>query len=287
MIRYDTIETPPLTQHLRVCTSYYDLIDLAKSPCEMTDENRSSKKKGQKDWYGTESLDEALDLAENGYEEGLQAAKMLKDRIDAILKSETYERKYFHDVVGGSVSLPDYVLGVPDHMMNYDIALERHLGKTIEIVAEMGMNCGISTQSIELRGAALLAVIDALENQGFRVDVTITETVGNHGNLRMCYRVPLKNGDRSLSPSMISFAITHPAWLRRILFSVEEHEPIDIRNRFGFGYDTPHGGYGRPENPSPNFLEGKLFFGGDTAFKDIDQAVKWVSNILNQYKGAQ
>ena len=74
------------------------------------------------------------------------------------------------------------------------------------------------------RGAAILSVIDEMENRGTRVELWAVSRSSTDGNDRTGtnFRVKIKDASEQWSPSSVAFALCHTAYNRRLMFRIAE-----------------------------------------------------------------
>ena len=90
------------------------------------------------------------------------------------------------------------------------------------------------------RGCAIVALTDALESAGCRVKITLTEKYEGGGETH-CMRFMVKDYQDRLDIDQLIFTAAHPAFLRRIIFALQE------RSEFASARLVTQGGYGRPQ----------------------------------------
>jgi len=122
------------------------------------------------------------------------------------------------------------------------VASTRHAkGRVVRVLVNISAASEVSPEAIKRRGAAVLALVDMLQNRGLRVEVLGTFTNVKAGVLE--YRWTVKAANANASLATLAFGLAHPSMLRRIVFSMMECEPAQIRQAFnirqGGGYGTP------------------------------------------------
>jgi hypothetical protein len=100
-------------------------------------------------------------------------------------------------------------------------------------------SASVSSQAIKRRGAAILALVDMLQTRGLRVEILGCFTSQEFGTLE--YRWTVKAATANTPLACLAFGLAHPSMLRRVLFSLMECEPENVRSCFDVG-----SGYGQP-----------------------------------------
>ena len=102
----------------------------------------------------------------------------------------------------------------------------------------------VSSERIMQRGGALYAAIEALRTEGYSLGLTMVDsTKNNYFSHYTEYQIPVVQPGEYLDIDTAAFCLAHPAFLRRGVFALNEHEPNDIRYAMGF---MVGGGYGEP-----------------------------------------
>ena len=100
----------------------------------------------------------------------------IKDQITEELISIYPKDEILWDVTGEQVDSGTFLTGEPECFMIFNKTVGEGLG-IVNILCNAAASCGIPTELIENRGAALLSLIDVLEDLGFRVRVTLGQAV--------------------------------------------------------------------------------------------------------------
>jgi hypothetical protein len=125
----------------------------------------------------------------------------------------------------------------------------------------------------------VLTAVEALRSAGVPSEVWATFTVmSKHTGNVMTTRVLIQETGRPLDIDRLAFWVVHPAALRRVMFSVWEHEKPEVRDEFGYRRD---GGYGMP-----------TWFAGTTDFDEVApanaaEATEWLRKVLLRRLGVE
>lgn len=175
-------------------------------------------------WSGGLSYDAAMQAAVVGVPELTKRVTAFVNKIDADQYLTDAPRLFRPAVVGPLVSVPAYLAGLPDCMLDQSAPIASAQGP-VTICINRATSGGISTSVIERIGAAVCAL--ALTLQRTRpVEIVIASTLGNGNNSRHGYVPVINLGVSPFDADTLAFAMAHPSLLR-VLF---------------FQYSTVHGG---------------------------------------------
>ncbi len=182
---------------------------------------------------GNVTFEQALLLAEYGWPEGRDhmsevSTDMAPENIEVaeFVKIQT-------DVAGAYPIVPLAVAGEPAHMASVTVSECAH--KIVRCEVSVVHHHGIEADSIMFNGAAVCSYVDALEAAGWQVEIWAKGSlVAKHTlNVSIC----VKRASEYLDIDRVSFALAHPAMLRRLLFrTTEQHRKLYETHRSGYGY---------------------------------------------------
>lgn len=189
---------------------------------------RASRERGDRTFYQTHSFDEAVKLSETGWAEG--AAEVLRKRasldsyVEQVVASHSTQVSY--DYTGDYVDVGRFLSGEPE-CFGTVYEGESSRGPIVRLVANGAVSCGVSTESIFARGAAILAAVDIIEATGRRVELTLAfgaeESWGDpKPNLEVF--VPIKSAHQQVDADRLAFALCHASSFRRLGFSIWEQQ---------------------------------------------------------------
>jgi hypothetical protein len=172
-----------------------------------------------KEFTGSASWEEALDLSRKGWKEIRPSVDAMVDSLDAKIAPALQPAfiNYF-DVSGGMVDVGRYLNGEPECMIETHLIETAKPGRVVGILVNGDFNGGTQGREIQKRGAAIVALIHTLEKMqhSTEIDVEISSLEGLTTVIR------LKNADDVLDIDSLMFAIAHPSALRRIYFAYLE-----------------------------------------------------------------
>jgi len=187
---------------------------------------------------------DALALAADGGYWADGAERMVQGVADAAALRENYAQPMIHnDVAGFAPDVPAYLAGIPDCMMSYEPG-DMTTAATPTVTIGVGTcSYGVSTQSIENRGIAILSLIDSLESIGYRVQLDyVGDNIDGPKSSLKRIRVILKRAGDHWNPGSVAFALCHPAMLRRLTVGLLERD-VDSVARTTCGYGIGDDGY--------------------------------------------
>lgn len=192
-------------------------------------------------WAGA-SFNEALSLAQNGWQDAVEQSADLLGRINTDLgesHATTFQATY--DVAGSEVDIARFLSGEPECMIESVPLKVMRTGRVIKLLVPGSISASVHQDTILRRGAAVMALVDAFSRAQHPVEVWLGFAVhGSDSRNRNLYMIQVQESDQPLNMGRIMFALAHPSSLRQICFAVNEGEPDDMRKRFNYGM----GGYG-------------------------------------------
>jgi hypothetical protein len=217
------------------------------------------------EWYGTPSMDVALDMLRHGWDAGT-------DRLKALTDSFAYAADqvpgWVNDVAGSRPCVPSYVSGAPDCMLQrIDVDTTR---PRVRLVVQINYHCGIKPDAVARYAAAVAIAVERLVADGHDVEVlTVDRTHGCRGYLTPFVVMPFGT---PLDLSRLAFAV-HPSFFRRIVFAVREMDgelDTEVRSRSG--------GYGMPTECTAHDVRAAF---PHTADDVVTVVLPWVQEIAN------
>lgn len=199
---------------------------------ERADDSRESRRIGRDEFSGVGSFDAARKLASEGWPEGrlrvTRFSASIGDRVRSRMRRTEYEAAEYGPIfdIGAFLADDPYMMLRP---FETD-ALSTGRGAIVKVVASLGARADVTHAVYTMRGAAVVALVDALESTGRRVDLVGTySATRSYGDGRLDVAVQLKRPDQMLNADVLSFALAHPASLRRIGFAIRENAPTALR----------------------------------------------------------
>jgi hypothetical protein len=215
-------------------------VDIAGKPI---DKSLFTDEQGAFAWNGNVTMGEARDLVRKGWNE----RPNLSTFAEKILASgETCSHVETENSVAGA--FPDigaYLTGNPESMVQF---MEKPAPRILTVAFDIAALSNITPMQMFRRGAIAVATVETLTRAGYGVKlVAVAAKTGYSKSTQksISYSVTIKESTSLLDMDSLTFWACHPASQRRIMFSIQEHEPKGIRNEFkfqsggGFGFSCP------------------------------------------------
>ena len=241
------------TMHFRQLDSIGEMVDAMQHAPEQQKQSglrAASLEIDEWRWSDTKTMDEALELARYGWEEGRQHLRQAVGRIalDQLVGRRPIVESRL-DFAGDEVDIGAYLHGEPEHMVDYQVRQDTH-GKQAMMYVNASVASRVSSERIMQRGGALYAAIEALRTEGYSLGLTMVDSTKNNRFSHYTeYQIPVVQPGEYLDIDTAAFCLAHPAFLRRGVFALNEHESNDIRYAMGF---MVGGGYGEPTRMASN-----------------------------------
>ena len=235
--------------------TFNDIVDYAdralKGDTNCIPERRQSRTNGATQHWDYESgFKGAVELARTGWALGRERVEeqAMRFRDDVVRDhAETFARPAtVRAFAGPMVNVGRYIAGVPDAMLTRKRTEME--SPVVDILCNVAASGSIGAETYFTRGAAIAALADLLELTGRRVrvrTVMATQTTGN-GTHSINIYTTIKNPGDPLQLDALAFTLAHPAFMRRLGFSIMEQAPKKVRAAIGIG-DCGYG-YGTPTN---------------------------------------
>jgi hypothetical protein len=184
---------------------------------------------------GTKDMPEALNLAFEGWPDGIKKVAELREKI--LFARPQAPRLVKHDVAGSLPNVPRLLAGNPLHMKRIEIADSRR-APIITLMADMAVNCDCEAEYITRRAATIAALCDLIEEEGYRAHVvscafTMNSIAKKFGAVvATTCKEPYDYAD----VGRLSFGVGHSAFFRRLMFAVWKGDKDCAPLGEGLGY---------------------------------------------------
>lgn len=205
--------------------SFEAFVAQAKVVPAITDSHCSRSKDVDRKWAGTDTFEQAVELATKGWAEGAERALGMRASIDSAVREIVAARQsqYAWDVTGDVVDVGKYLGGEPECFLTTVDDGESSTGKVVRLVANLAASGAVSTDSLFARGAVILAAVDIMESLGRRVELWIAHGSRGSGSVGVFQQfVQIKPAHQPLDPDRVAYCLCHASCLRRLAFSVME-----------------------------------------------------------------
>lgn len=211
-----------------------------------------------KNWMGTETWEDAKNLAVNGWPEGLERVRKLTAPLYDRVSNRVLKPQPYFDVEGMSVDMTRLMEGDPECVLNFRNSEETAdaSGKHVHIMVNVFITSGFSAEDAFRRGAALCALVDILESTGRTVTVdALMGAWGRDEGVKIETIVPIKKAGETLNMEQLAFITCHVSMCRRLGFACWETSVIADR----IGAIGQAGYYGQQRKPFTNIYGADIF----------------------------
>lgn len=202
---------------------------------------RQSRSVGTRDFNQTETFEECLKVAREGWPEGYANIRSLASTIFDLVSDKVVRPTIIHEVTGDMLDMGAFMEGVPECFLQWKEAEETVTGsnQVIRLVFNCAASCGIRRETLIARGAVAVALAEALELSGRRVEIILAESVNTWAGDGFEMFTVVKESWAPIQGDQLAFALCHPDVLRRLVFSLQEQTPKPRNAGVGQGYGTP------------------------------------------------
>ena len=197
----------------------------------------SSSVSGDLEFTGTESYEQAIDLAKHGYPEGVQ---WIKDGLDNVKAKKGLQIECSFDVTGDEACIDRYLGNDPENMVNYNYTVQGGI-KFLDVYFSIGYSCRHEQPEIIKRGVQVLSNIDSLENNNYRVRIIAYHMTTGGRNRPLLHEIIVKDYQEPIELDRMAFIMVNPSMLRRLGFRITEiYAPAYTRRNYGCSGSYPH-----------------------------------------------
>ena len=204
---------------------------LAVPPRACAPEHRSSET-GTKDFTGTRSYAEAVQLMREGWPEGAALARALSASLSAALAEAdaTLRPGPVWDVAGDDVDVDRYLAGEPESMIAWEPEVVPAAGRVVRLVLAGRVAFHVGESAMRTAAVMTAAAADVLEARGVRAEIVVAYAI-EIGKRVVEIRHRLKAAEEPLDlPRVV--AGMHPSAFRRVAFRWMETQP-DLPGGYG------------------------------------------------------
>lgn len=197
---------------------------------------------GTKDFTGTNSYKDSVELMRKGYSDGLKDLEEAGFNVRA--SGRTSRTIPSSGPVGHSPIVANAILGLPNSMLTRKSTTIKN--RIVSIWFDMTAAFNISTARIALAGCHVLQLVANLEAKGYRVELNMmTSSIGNRQIAGAVVKV--KSERQPMNPLKIAYPMLHASYLRRQDFRWLETAPKLTDESMTEGYGKPFYTYGSYE----------------------------------------
>lgn len=225
-------------------SSLGELLAAASRPALSTAKSSKRVEKGNDEFSGTKTFEAAMDLALKGWPEGREN---ILSALATAQTALTFTPALTMDVAGAYPIAALAAAGDPCSMV--DLApVEERVRPIVRLVVQRGASAAYEVSEFTNYGAAILSYIEGLEAAGFRCEITVAFCSDLTSDGDQVTTVLVKRAEETMEFDRMAYVMTHPAFFRRIFFSVMESTE-------GLSNVLDRNGYGYSRNPKPEEFE--------------------------------
>ena len=236
---------------------------------------RASEREEDDGWYGTETIDEAIELATNGWH-NRPNVKGLSKQITSSTTAQINVATTYNDVCGSYVDVGAFVEGVPENMVQF---AEAEAPRIVRIGINLSSNCQQDEKTFKLRGAVTLAIVDKLAEAGYGCELFVYTVSKCRGQGFHSEKLVIKQADQHLDLDALTFWCCHPSALRRLMFANWETEKDQRKYELGVGYGVP---MSLDEAPKCTQEKMQADINIDTVPSSVRDAVSYYNGLVDQ-----
>jgi hypothetical protein len=175
------------------------------------------------DWNLNVNTQQAIDLCLTGDLSSVAASDALLSRMEDHITMPSSRSVWESALAGGFPDIPAYLAGQPLNMRTK--IKQQTASAPLAIMVDLGISAGITAHQVRNRGVAILALVRALSAHRpielWAMDFGAADERGGWGKSN-CVIVAAKIETSPLDLSSACYALTHPAFVRNVLFGLEE-----------------------------------------------------------------
>lgn len=274
--------------HFRELSGMPELVDIAEGITRRSPDFQAdcASIQGSYTFTHTQSLEQAIDLAKDGWPEGYDRVRSLMGKVslDDAIANLQQSMEFTYDVAGDEPDVERYLAGDPENMMQYHVD-ERRRGNVMKMIISSSQPAFVDASVMERRGTAICLATEMLTSVGLSLDVTVNERTSDQRwdtdtATTIDYRIPILHAGDYLNMEAVIFAVAHPSFLRRLIFALNENEPSELRDTMGF---HEHGGYGMPMSAVLHDDEiGIVIDKEDGMLRDDDEVLPYATELTKR-----
>jgi hypothetical protein len=217
--------------------------DLARSANERRDKDGSSSKTNDKEWYASDNFDHASSLLVDGWDgptrEIMTITDSVRETVGEVVKPLI---QFAMDVYAPRVDIGMWATGDPNCFIQCYEEDGLRPERFVRLLIDSTFSAMVSPKDIITRGAAVIALCDALNLCGYSTEV-FTVCAVSSGKDKCFSIVPVQTAGQPWDVRSAIMPLAHPSFLRRMHFGIIEGGGEQVTRKFGSGnaYGTPCG----------------------------------------------
>jgi len=232
--------------------------DLARSANERRDKDGSSSKTYDKEWYASDNFDHASSLLVDGWDgptrEIMTITDSVRETVGEVVKPLI---QFAMDVYAPRVDIGMWATGDPNCFIQCYEEDGLRPERFVRLLIDSTFSAMVSPKDIITRGAAVIALCDALNLCGYSTEV-FTVCAVSSGKDKCFSIIPVQTAGQPWDVRSAIMPLAHPSFLRRMHFGIIEGGGATVTKKFGSG-----NGYGTPCGVSKGDRADELVGGAD------------------------
>lgn len=192
---------------------------------------------------GLLSQDECRAILKNGGDHQPSADRMQRAELDMskIPAGDLELPQLANAPYGHRPNVGAYLAGSPYSMVRFEPQPQPN--KSVRMYYNLAASASVDSQSLAYVGASILGAIDALQVDGYAVELTIAMLIRTSDGDNFHATIKVKDFGDTWNPAAIAFMLAEPSFFRRSLFALinieQVKDPKSIAAELGYGLGRP------------------------------------------------
>lgn len=171
-------------------------------------------------WSGTASLAEAVELCDQGWEDGARVIEDVLANIKTSLQDVAQEMvtATYYDVAGAYPDMGRFMGGEPECMVQFTMQEDVTSGQVCRLLIDVGASAKYTADWMTRRAGAISAFVQVLTMVGKSVEVWVASPVTIGGGRIHDTVLCVHRAGSTLNVSDIAYVLGHPSMLRHCIF---------------------------------------------------------------------
>ena len=175
--------------------------------------------KGRKTWTGTYDYDEALQLVDKGYPQGV---KKMQKEMENLKQAKAPQLSPSFDVAGDEADVDRFLQNDPENMITFEHTLVNGI-KFLDVYFSYAYSHVYNKTEVIKRGVQILSNVDNLEQLGYRVRIIAYHySIRNDQKFPIDFQIVVKDYQEHVELDRMAYVMAHPSMLRRLGFRLVE-----------------------------------------------------------------
>lgn len=246
---------------------------------------RYSRKTGNKEFYNTDTFEEAINLAKYGWKDSFKMVELSKN-LNQLIPVSQFKESFVYDVSGSYPDVGKYLTGEPENMVQF---ITEEDEKKISVIVNGSISWRIEQKVQFNKGAAIVSLVSKLEDLGYRVQVTLLYCVTSSNiDMRHDLKIVIKEYHEQIDIDRFAFIFCNVAFSRRIKLSALECSKE--AKEMGFYSDSNYGMVSDLCEKDLDLINSydicllkRLVPDTTYQFSSLEKSAEYVVQVINQY----